>query len=292
MAVNCNNVAILKEVLDHNPDKSALYNGDTALHYAIRHNKGKQVLYLIGYDYPINSLNRNQDTPISLAQKLKNQHILSVIENPVQLQKASDLKHLSSRSSLKVTLFKDLPFDQQPESMKRMKQQQEEQIRLLRTSFNAPDEENQNVVQSESQPQSGPIEPSIPQQSLNLPSQSLEQSNPVNLPNQPPMFPSVVCPPNQNNLPYQYPQPQPFIQPPNQELVQRTDFSQLQKRVVIMEQILSQILPKYNNQSLFQPKICFSCNSKPGLNICPVCSNSFCQEDFYAHVAHGCKNLQ
>ena len=105
-------------------------------------------------------------------------------------------------------------------------------------------------------------------------------------------FPSTFNPPSVINQPYYYPSIVQQAQsiPMNDNLVQRDDFSQLQKRVIVIEQVLSQILPKYQNQSLFQPKICSACNSKPGLNICPVCGNSFCQEDFYAHVAKGCKH--
>ena len=114
----------MKEILDHNPDKTLLYNGDTALHFAVRENKIKEALYLIGYDYSINALNKNSETPIQLAQHLKYQKILEQLESPVSRQKASDLKHVSTRKSRKVTQFKDLPPDQQPQSMKRAIQQQ------------------------------------------------------------------------------------------------------------------------------------------------------------------------
>ena len=350
IAIKYSNVDILKEILDHNPDKSSLYNGDTALHFAVRENKLKAALYLIGYDYSINSLNKNNETPIQLAQHLKYQQMLEQLESPVSRQKAADLKHVSTRDSRKVVLFRNLPPDQQPQSFKKFQQQQKPQQfqvppetesqpvsnnsemnfqqepifhdknQFMDSNSNLTSDmnqfqnsqplnlnQNQNLQQLNLNQNSQPLNlnqnQNLQQLNLNQNSQplnmdqfqSLNLNQNMNQPINPAFpngaFPSAINPPNIINQQYCYPnimpQPQP-IQVNN--LVQREDFSQLQKRVIVIEQVLSQILPKYQNQSLFQPKICSACNSKPGLNICPVCGNSFCQEDFYAHVAKGCKH--
>ena len=69
----------------------------------------------------------------------------------------------------------------------------------------------------------------------------------------------------------------------------RDEYVTLQRRVQSLEQIVTRLLPKYADSKLFKPQICFTCNSKKGLNICPVCGHSFCDEDFYIHVSQGCK---
>ena len=69
----------------------------------------------------------------------------------------------------------------------------------------------------------------------------------------------------------------------------RDEYVTLQRRVQSLEQIVTRLLPKYANSKLFKPQICYTCNSKKGLNICPVCGHSFCDDDFYLHVSQGCK---
>lgn len=293
----------------------------------------KAALYLVGYDYSVNALNKNNETPIQLAQHLKYQQMLEQLESPVSRQKAADLKHVNTRESRRVTLFRNLPPDQQPQSMKKMQQQQQQQSQQQQQQQQSQQQQQQQSQQQQQPPQqqqqipetinqnninnmqqgqffqnqninsisnlpqaqsNQPLNMNVNQfpipnnQSLNL-NQGIGQSPNPQFPNG--SFPSTLNPPSMLNQPYYYPGivPQPQTMTMNENLVQRDDFSQLQKRVVMLEQVLSRILPKYQNQSLFQPKICSACNSKPGLNICPVCGNSFCQEDFYAHVAKGCK---
>lgn len=326
IAIKFSNVDVLKEILDHNPDKASLYNGDTALHFAVRENKLKAALYLVGYDYSISAVNKNNQTPIQLAQNLKYQQMLEQLESPVSRQKAADLKNISTRNSRKVTLFRDLPPDQQPQSMRKLQQQSQQNYQQQQNVQPQPQIHN---TQPQSNTQQAPLEQLsnnnnnseanaqqghfIQNQNVNMnqfQNHPLNQQQPMNMDQFQSLnmnqnmnqqlnsaysngsFPSALNPPNVLNQPYYYPG---IMTPPqhvqiNDGLVQREDFSQLQKRVIAIEQVLSQILPKYQNQSLFQPKICAACNSKPGLNICPVCGNSFCQEDFYAHVLKGCKH--
>ena len=78
---------ILLSVLQHNPDQSVLFDGDTALHYAVRENKITHAELLISYDYSTECTNRDGISPIQLAQRLNYMRILSVMDNPVNRQK-------------------------------------------------------------------------------------------------------------------------------------------------------------------------------------------------------------
>ncbi|EAX95996.1 AKT1-like potassium channel, putative [Trichomonas vaginalis G3] len=71
--------------------------------------------------------------------------------------------------------------------------------------------------------------------------------------------------------------------------IKRDEYILLKERLLNLEMIVSRLLPNVSNEKLLNPQICFACKSKKGLNICPVCGNSFCQDDFYNHVLEGCK---
>jgi hypothetical protein len=67
---------------------------------------------------------------------------------------------------------------------------------------------------------------------------------------------------------------------PGQTYVPLDEFVHLQKRILILEQITSQVLAA---------QACGVCRTRHGTSQCPVCGILFCTPDWAAHVARGCK---
>jgi hypothetical protein len=325
---------ILLRLLEHNPNKETKFQGQGALHFAVRENKITHAELLIGYGYSHEALNRDNCTPIQLAQRLSYTGMLSVLDNPVTRQRLlMAAKH--PRPSRKVEPIKDEP--KPPPSFQIM----ERPARPARPSQPAPAIPSQVQPEPPPQVQARPPPEDPPPQEQPRPAQEVQLPIPQDFQPQlqvrpPPEFqlpipqdfpsrfrsppapqdfpqfglqpefpsafgaPPTVRPPFPRQFPpapfrppepraypgmgYSYGSPMygmPFQGPvaPGQTFVPFDEFVHLQKRILILEQVTSQVLAG---------QACCVCRTKPGTSQCPVCGLLFCAPEWAAHVAHGC----
>lgn len=247
---------ILLNILIHNPTKDKLYNGDTALHFAVRENKILHAQFLISFGYSVEAKNREDISPIQLAQNLKYYKILDQLEDTISRQRLQMLPKKAPGSRKVETFPIEAPKTNSPSI---------HQVKPISTENKL----NQNIAITQEPIQKGDLFPNQTNQDF---------PHPVNSPTQAPAYVSTpVSQPVYFQNPYD-----------SHILITRDEFAGLQKRVGMLEMILSTIMPRHNDKTLFQPQICFSCHSKPGLSICPVCGHSFCTNDWVVHVANGC----
>ncbi|OHT09760.1 hypothetical protein TRFO_21181 [Tritrichomonas foetus] len=296
---------VLLKILEHGPNKGTLFNGDTALHFAVRENKIIHAEFLLSYGYSIEAMNKNKQTPIQLAKSLRYMQILAQIDNPSNRQKLASLpkRKVGGR---KVTIFKNEPLEVVPHpnqittskpAQSQQQQQNQQQKKPTQTQTNNTNNYSNHSQNHQNQNNNTSVNPNENVNNMNIQMPNANMNSGVNMnmnmgigmPMPMGMGMSVGMPPQPPGFVGGFiPQQQQFDG--RKVLIQRDEFSQLQKRVVELEQVLSQILPKFsNNPGMMQPSVCFACNGKPGLNICPVCGHCFCHEDFCAHIAKGCK---
>ena len=243
---------ILLSVLQHNPDRSALFDGDTALHYAVRENKITHAELLISYDYSTECTNRDGISPIQLAQRLNYMRILSVMDNPVNRQKLAMMPK-QTRERRVVEPIKDeepkpaappqpAPQPAAPEPANHVEKEMEDPIPSVTTWGSKP-----------------PVEPVKPE----------PQPQPMPMPSMPP-YVEPQMPAMPMSMGYQQ-----YVTVPAEE------YAMMQRRLTILEQLARQVLSG-------QKRLCHVCNSRPGTNKCPVCGKPFCTQDWAAHVAQGC----
>lgn len=82
---------ILLPILEHFPDKSVRYQGNTALHYAVVENKIQHVKMLLSYDYSVDDLNKQKQTVIEFAQGRRYGKVLEILDNPSERQRLAML---------------------------------------------------------------------------------------------------------------------------------------------------------------------------------------------------------
>lgn len=244
---------ILMCILEHEPNKDVLFNGDTPMHMAVRENKITDAELLISHGYSTEAPNRDGVTPIQLAQRLRYTQILAVLDNPVMKQKLTMMPKRKYVPRIVEPIKDEEPAPTPP----------------------------QPVPEPQPKPAAQETVPPIPEPPI-VPKE--QEPDPI---------PSVATWGSQTAADYSRSEPlvsppqiqRSFEAPPmgysQYVMVSFDEYALMQRRLTILEQLASRLIAG-------QRKNCQGCKRRPGCNKCPVCQNVFCMQDWAAHVARGC----
>jgi hypothetical protein len=213
----------------------------------VRENQIKHAELLIAYEFSLETLNSDSLNPIQLAHNLSYPGILAMLENPTVRQKLQ-LTPKATRTPRIVAPYKE-PEPAPP----------------------AP------KPQPEQPAKTGPASPQAKKKN----SGRAGRPKPADSPK--PVFPEPVA--FAQPLPQVYPgSPGAFgaYGPQGQVMVPLDELISVQKRILILEELASQLLAG-------QGPACLTCKAIAGTAKCPVCSGMFCGPDWAAHVANGCQ---